>query len=71
MSTVRKSIILVAGGTGGHIYPAISTLQHLNDHFDVNVITDQRGSKYFEGIKHQNSNKKNIEYCLNSLAEVI
>ncbi len=61
MSTVRKSIILVAGGTGGHIYPAISTLQHLNDHFDVNVITDQRGSKYFEGIKHQNSNKKNIE----------
>ncbi len=42
----NKSIIIVTGGTGGHIFPALALGQYLNKKFsNVNFITDHRGSK--------------------------
>ena len=40
----KKNIIIVAGGTGGHIYPAITLGKYLNHNLlNVIFITDQRG----------------------------
>lgn len=42
-----KSIIIVGGGTGGHIFPAISLRNALRElGFTVNFMTDQRGAQY-------------------------
>ena len=40
----NKNIIIVTGGTGGHIYPAITIGQYLIQRYlKVNFITDKRG----------------------------
>lgn len=42
-----KKIFLIGGGTGGHLFPAISTAHELeNRGFESCVITDQRCAKY-------------------------
>ena len=46
-SIVAKKIILIAaGGTGGHISPALSVIDKIKT-YDFIVITDQRGEIYF------------------------
>ena len=41
---VRGSIWLAAGGTGGHVFPALHTAYALKGRgFDVSIITDKRG----------------------------
>lgn len=48
-------IVLAAGGTGGHMFPALSLMEELRERgHRVTLITDSRGYKYknlFEGIK--------------------
>ena len=41
-----KKILLVTGGTGGHVVPSIAFLEHLKNNFSVKIVTDARGSKY-------------------------
>ena len=41
---INKNIIIVTGGTGGHIYPAITIGQYFIERYlNVNFITDKRG----------------------------
>lgn len=44
----NKRILLAAGGTGGHVFPAIALGQFLQEKgFEVEFATDARGAKYF------------------------
>lgn len=43
-------ILIVAGGTGGHVYPALALALDLVEHGkSVRFLTDRRGVKYLEG----------------------
>ena len=55
---IRRKIILVAGGTGGHVFPAISLAEKLKGMgHDILIITDLRGKKF--GIE---KNGMSVEY---------
>ncbi len=41
-----KKILIVTGGTGGHVVPSIALFEHLNNNFLVQIVTDRRGSEY-------------------------
>ena len=41
--------MVVAGGTGGHIYPSLSLINKMNSYNFV-IITDLRGTRYFENF---------------------
>jgi len=46
----NKTIILAAGGTGGHVFPAVATAQKLEKMgFETQFWTDKRGVKYLSG----------------------
>jgi UDP-N-acetylglucosamine--N-acetylmuramyl-(pentapeptide) pyrophosphoryl-undecaprenol N-acetylglucosamine transferase len=46
-----KKILICTGGTGGHIFPAISLALYLiNKKFDVEIITDYRARKFINNI---------------------
>jgi UDP-N-acetylglucosamine--N-acetylmuramyl-(pentapeptide) pyrophosphoryl-undecaprenol N-acetylglucosamine transferase len=48
---MKKTIFLAAGGTGGHIYPAVSLAKTLTEHGAApKLITDQRGKTYADGV---------------------
>ena len=53
----NNKILIAAGGTGGHIFPALSIINEIKVNNFI-VITDQRGESYF---KNYFSNKK-IDY---------
>ena len=36
-----NKVFLVAGGSGGHLFPALSVLDQLND-YETLILTDQR-----------------------------
>ena len=46
---IRKNkALIIVGGTGGHVLPGINLAKHLRlINFDVEIITDKRGLKYF------------------------
>lgn len=49
--SIPKRIMVVAGGTGGHLFPAQALSQALiDDGFDVHLITDKRGLNYREQL---------------------
>ena len=52
---VKKSIMFVAGGTGGHIYPAIAVAEKCKQNGDpVVLLTDRRGKRFVkEGVFSQ------------------
>ena len=46
----NNKILIAAGGTGGHIFPAYSLMRHFKEKkFDVKIITDKRGYRF---LKH-------------------
>ncbi len=47
----QSVVVLAAGGTGGHVFPARALAEELiNKGLTVILMTDQRGLKYFEGL---------------------
>ena len=53
----NSKILIAAGGTGGHIFPALSIINEIKMN-DFIVITDQRGENYFNKF----FSNKNINY---------
>ena len=41
-----KKILITTGGSGGHVVPSLSIYDAIKDHFEVQIATDLRGSKY-------------------------
>ena len=46
-----KKILIVTGGSGGHVVPSISLFEHLSNNFSVKIVTDLRGSKFINKNK--------------------
>jgi len=45
----KKKILIATGGTGGHIFPALSLAKNLiKKNYDIILTTDKRGLKYLE-----------------------
>jgi len=54
----NSKILIAAGGTGGHIFPALSIINEIKMN-DFIVITDQRGENYFNKFfSNKNINHK-------------
>lgn len=50
--TMQGAILLAAGGTGGHMFPASALAQSLKQHgFTPHLATDQRGLAYVNGLE--------------------
>jgi len=41
-----KNILISTGGSGGHVVPSLIMFDHLKENFNVQIVTDQRGSKF-------------------------
>ena len=69
MNNLNKDIIIATGGTGGHIFPAVSLAEYFDKNgFNSIITTDKRGLKFIDGkhakktflINSSSFNKKNI-----------
>ena len=69
MNDLKKDIIIATGGTGGHIFPAVSLADYLNKNgFETVITTDKRGLKFIDDkhahktfiINSSTLSKKNI-----------
>ena len=59
MKNINKKIIIATGGTGGHIFPAISLMLNLSKEGYLTTLTsDMRGKSFIE--KYHFSNVKII-----------
>ena len=45
---MKKKILITTGGSGGHVFPALTIYDHLKKDYDILISSDQRGLKYFE-----------------------
>ncbi len=60
MKDMNKKIVIATGGTGGHVFPALSLMDNLSEAgFSVILTTDTRGLKYINNVV--NSKMKIIE----------
>ena len=41
-----KKILIITGGSGGHVIPSLTLYDSLKDNFEVHIVTDIRGSRY-------------------------
>ena len=55
---MMKKIVLCSGGTGGHIFPAVSLLKSLNKENETILVTDKRALKYISMPKEKIKNFK-------------
>ena len=54
----KKKILIATGGTGGHIFPALSLAKNLiKKNYDIILTTDKRGLKYLNEINEINLKK--------------
>ena len=54
-NTKKKHIILGAGGTGGHMFPAEAAAHYFAEQgYDITLITDVRGMRFGENFKNYN-----------------
>ena len=52
---MQRRIVIVAGGTGGHVFPALCLAKELsNKKYDIEFITDNRGIQYLNNINDNN-----------------
>ena len=42
-----NKVLIVTGGSGGHVIPALTIYDHIKSNLDVKIATDQRGTKFF------------------------
>ena len=57
-----KKILICTGGTGGHIFPAISLAEYLEKkNFNVDFVTDYRAKKFINNINLKKINFINIK----------
>lgn len=72
----KKTIIIAAGGTGGHVFPAVSVANELSSKFNIQFVSDRRGAKYLElytdtaivqNINTENRIKLYISVAINTL----
>ena len=47
-----KKLLIVTGGSGGHVIPSISLFEHLKENFNVKIVSDLRGSKFIDEDKY-------------------
>ena len=47
-----KKLLIVTGGSGGHVIPSISLFEHLNKNFNIKIVSDLRGSKFIDETKY-------------------
>ena len=53
---MAKKIIFSAGGTGGHIFPAVNLMKHFFDKgYEVLLVTDIRGNNFIKNYSEFNS----------------
>ena len=45
----KNTIVIAAGGTGGHIFPSLSIINQIQDNLFI-IITDERGKDYFNNF---------------------
>ena len=76
----RKKIVIATGGTGGHIFPALSLANYLKNHdYSIELITDKRGLRYLKDYDKVNLKeipsspliKKNISRFLLSILVIV
>tara|TARA_B100001250_G_scaffold312894_1_gene274920 strand:- start:664 stop:1740 length:1077 start_codon:yes stop_codon:yes gene_type:complete len=48
-----KKILIVTGGSGGHVIPSLSIYDHLKDFYEITIVTDLRGSKFINKDKYK------------------
>ena len=78
----KRVLMVVAGGTGGHIYPSLSLINKMNNYNFV-IITDLRGKRYYENFFEKKSinfkifthkvsspSNKNIFFVIISLLQI-
>ena len=50
---MNKKIIFSAGGTGGHIFPAINLIEHFFDkNYEILLVTDVRGERFIKKLSN-------------------
>ena len=63
---INNTMIIAAGGTGGHIFPALSLIDKIID-LKLIIITDSRGEIFFKSFFKKNKiafKNRNSNYCL-------
>ena len=48
-----KKILISTGGSGGHVIPAITFYEHVNKQYKLKIVTDVRGSRFFDERKYK------------------
>ena len=48
-----NKVLIVTGGSGGHVIPALTIYDHIKSNLDVKIATDQRGTKFFNTKKYK------------------
>ena len=48
-----SKVLIVTGGSGGHVIPALTIYDHIKSNLDVKIATDQRGTKFFNTKKYK------------------
>ena len=59
---MNKKIIFSAGGTGGHIFPAIHLMKHFSSNgYEVLLVTDFRGKHFIKSYPEFTTYILNVE----------